>query len=54
MQNLNCEQNLFILKIHIAQSARTVEYIDCTYAEGKDPLQTSVLEMKQNNLIVRF
>ena len=38
----------------VTQSVGTVEYTDCTSTEGWDPTLTSVLDMKLNNLMVRF
>ena len=37
-----------------AQSAGTVEYTDCSSAEGKTPPPMSVLDMTLNNLMVGF
>ena len=31
-----------------------VEYTDCASVDGKDPDPTSVLDITQNNLMVRF
>ena len=41
------------LKSYRAQSAGTVEYIDCFSAQGYEP-PNSVLDMTLNNLIVRL
>ena len=41
-------------KIHVlAKSAGALEYTDCISAEG-NPLPTSVLDMKQKNMRVKF
>ena len=44
------------VNINVAQSAGAVEYTDCFSADGEDlpPPATSVLDVTQNNLMVRF
>ena len=46
-------QTKILLKIW-AQSAGAIKYADCISEEGEDSLPTSVLDMAQNHLMVRF
>ena len=43
-----------LIQIYFAQSIGAVEYTDCFSAEANTHLQTSILLMTLNNLIVTF